>query len=155
MPACIGPVLAVRISAGLYEVLELAVGHRVYVDPERRHLDSVPATFVVVRRSTVVRTDLDQPARKAGHPGRSWYRPIGWDVIAQGRRVRLTLLELECLENGLVVLVLVLEHHLVDVTILEQWIGRIEVGDGQTTEHPPPDLVHDLATVSQRREGQR
>ena len=42
---------------------------------------------------------------------------------AQRRRVRPTLLELECLEDGLVVLILVLEHHLVDVPIPQQRIS--------------------------------
>ena len=55
------------------------------------------------------------------------------------------LLELERLEDRLVVLVLVLEHHVVDVPVAQQRVGVVEVDGREPGEHPAADLVHDLA----------
>jgi hypothetical protein len=59
------------------------------------------------------------------------------------------------LQDRLVVLVLVLEHHLVDVAVPHQRIHRIEICDSQTPQHPAPDLIHDLAAAHQRWEWER
>jgi hypothetical protein len=65
------------------------------------------------------------------------------------------LLELQCLQDRLVVLVLVLEHHVVDVTVTQQRIHVLEVHRGETREHAAADLVHDAATLAQPGKRQR
>jgi hypothetical protein len=51
-------------------------------------------------------------------------------------------------------LVLVLEHHPIDVPIPGERIGRVELGARKPLEHPFPNLGHDRLTVNDVRKGE-
>src|SRR5256885_33551 len=51
-------------------------------------------------------------------------------------------LELQRLQHRLVVLVLVLQHHLVDVPISQEWIVRLEIDPFESRQYALADLGH-------------
>ena len=104
-------------------------------------LDGVRRPLVVVGGRAVVGADLDPPAGEPHHlaPGsdrRPARGPRPRRLDAHERRVRRAALELERLEDGLVVLVLVLQHHLVDEAVAKQRVGGVEVGGDQAGRAP-------------------
>src|SRR5438477_8195409 len=68
--------------------------------------------------------------------------------------VWLSQLELKSLQNCLVVLVLVLQHHVVHVSAREERVRFIEVSSLEPIENFFPDLVEPLFHVGERRNRQ-
>jgi hypothetical protein len=117
-------------------------------------MDPVPGALVVVCRGAVVGADFDRATRKSYHPSGGSYS-LTRKIVPQGGRVWPAFLELEGLEDRLIVLVLVLEHHLVYVAVPNQGAGLIEISDCQTAQDPDPNFVHDFAAVRQGGKRQR
>jgi len=114
------------------------------------------AALVVIGGSAVVGPDLDHSAGKQHHGARLAHGLRGLrHRTPSHRRIRRALFQLQGLENGLVVLVFVLQDHPIDVAVAQQGLGRVEIRGGKTIEHSPPDLLHDLPAVCQLGKRQR
>ena len=132
----LAPELGAAVAAVGDELEVLATADRKSLDAERGELDRVDAALVVVgemagRPDRVAATGHVDHARVRGaaHGKLRELRPI-----AAGD-------ELQGLEDGLGVLVLVLDDHLVDEAAAEQRVVAVEIGLGEQLEGAAVDAV--------------
>ena len=116
------------VAAGRDEDQEVPIGDRMRCRSRTaRSSTAWRGPLVVVRRRAIVGADLDRAAGEPHHlppsGATAGSRGAGGAERASGVYGR-ALLELERLEDRLVVLVLVLQHHVVDEAVVEQRIGR-------------------------------
>ncbi len=110
--------------------------------------------LVVVGRRLVVGPDHDLATGKPHHLAAGDDVAPGRQRAPERRGVRRALLELQRLENGLVVLVLVLEHHPVDVAVADERVLVVEVHLLESREHALADLAHHRRALGEPGERQ-
>ena len=117
LPAARRPPPRLRVAAVVDELPPFAVGDRDPADAERRHVDDVRGPFVVQRERLVGGVDAEDE-RSAGHQHRraGQARPPGRQGagLLQQRRPDA---QVQCLQHGLVVLVLVADHQAEDEVV--------------------------------------
>src|SRR5579862_7178502 len=114
-PALGRPPPRARIAAGADELEIRTVGNGRDINVERRTVDLMAGSLVVVPDSAIVSADRHTPARKSDHSVRDRTR-AGHDASPE-RAIGRTPLQLHGLQDRLAMLCLVLGNHVVDVAV--------------------------------------
>src|ERR1700693_6333451 len=130
-----------------------AVYHRMTGDEKRPQIHFVNGAVVVVCCASILSTNRDSATVEGNHSARVDRTPR--EGYRERRVVWLALFQLQCLKNGLVVLVLVLKDHVVDVTALEERIVVVPLEPIETVENAHANLLQSRHHLRQRWKRQR
>jgi hypothetical protein len=152
VPPGIGPELPTRVAPGLHERQVVRVAHGDTIDAEWPDYLGVSGAFVVVGGAPFIGSYRNLATGDADHPAKG-PSCIGKRAPRTGV-IRLALFQLECLQNGFVVLVFVLEHHVIDKPGTQQRMRRCEVRLGEPLEHAETGVGHESQNLGETGECQ-